>query len=103
MGRPRRRKVATVTRVPSAVRTLVMCTRGWGGFDGDGVLRVTVARITAGGLAGPVLGAALVTVAGAALQAASKQQPTSALAGSMCLVMLTRICLRGYRRLLTWT
>jgi hypothetical protein len=90
------------------VRARLICTRGWGGFDGDGVFRVTVAGITVDGRAEPVLGMAFVTVAGACeadagLQAASKQLPASALADSMRLVMLTRICFRGYRRLLTWT
>ena len=38
---------------------------------------------------------------GAVLQAASSQQPAGApAAASVCLVMLTHMCLRGYRRLL---
>jgi hypothetical protein len=91
------RKVATVTRAPSAVRTRVMLTRGLGISA-----RVAVLRVAGAGLALGVLRAAAVDCAAAGdavdggcaaadapPHAATAQATASALAtGNVCLIML---------------
>jgi hypothetical protein len=91
------RKVATVTRAPSAVRTRVMLTRGLGISA-----RVAVLRVAGAGLALGVLRAAAVDCAAAGdavdggcaaadapPHAATAQAPASALAATnVCLIML---------------
>jgi hypothetical protein len=88
-----------VTRVPSAVRTRVMRTRGLGSGVGAGAAAL---RVTGAGLAWRVLRAAAVDCAAAGdavdggcaasdapPQAATTQAPASALAArNVCLIML---------------
>lgn len=94
------RKVATVTKAPSAARTRVMLTRGRG--SGAGAV-VAALRVTGAGLAWTVLRAAAAersaaagdavdggcVTADAPPHAATTQAPASALAArTVCLIML---------------